>query len=243
MRGPIARPLPTVLQNTEHDNRLSSSSRSAESSNHASGESWFNSGVSSQSSHFSSPPLPKGARPPSPQTLQVNVNHPVLSTGADSDHHTRADPPLTRNSSLAWNLQWRRFSKVVNWTAPSEKEQRRQRVLTKRSPNPTHNYRDRAPSTHRPALSVSATDLPPIVKPLPGVPLHADSSSSPVSPSSGHYNGYDDDGVHRSYGGSPGYTASSDLGHDVGVPHCYHRPSLAQLRKRMYPSCLHVRIK
>ena len=123
----VARPLPTVLQPA--DVRLhrrsrvasfSSTSESALSSNPHSGESWFQVSAS-QSSHSSTssvPPLPKGARPASPQPSRFFD----LDVHSHASNINKSQSPLKRSGTFSsWKLEWRGISKVVKWAVLGDK--------------------------------------------------------------------------------------------------------------------------
>lgn len=120
------RPHPAVIQSPHKSwaaHPLSSSTTSSSTapatppwSNPNSGESWFkvsSSDYLSSSSHSYVPPLPRGARPPSPQPFVLTRDPTRLLTQyQDLKNPTR---PPNRRSSSSWKLEWRGLSKVVKW--------------------------------------------------------------------------------------------------------------------------------
>ncbi|EJD04202.1 uncharacterized protein FOMMEDRAFT_27963 [Fomitiporia mediterranea MF3/22] len=123
-----ARPLPTVLQPLDNRARrsrvvsFSSVSETTPSSNPSSGESWFHISASQASSHSSAcycPPLPKGARPASPQPTRI-FELDSRSHGTGTDQY----PSSIKRSgtfSSSWKLEWRGISKVVKWAVMGDK--------------------------------------------------------------------------------------------------------------------------
>ena len=112
------RPLPTALQTRDSTRRRSRISfTSGESSNNHSVESslhCFGSNASSQTSHSSTAPLPKGARPPSPQS---SFAYHCAQTG--QDEHIQMPPKRALSSS--WRVEWRGLSRMIKWAVLGEK--------------------------------------------------------------------------------------------------------------------------
>lgn len=157
----LPRPRPAVIQGTHHipssshpQSRSTASDSSAPvtpiCSNPHSGESWFQvstSDYTSPTSHSYLQPLPKGARPPSPQpfVLARDPTHPVGQL-RDAKDSTR---PLYRRSSSSWKLEWRGLSKIVKWAFLGDRQdegaqqyQPRERRSTVRPHHPRGQDRD-----------------------------------------------------------------------------------------------------
>ena len=123
-----ARPRPSVIQSPDGavDLHARGSLSSGSSSNHASGESWFrpSHSLTSHSSHGSVPPLPKGARPPSPQVgaTQRQVHQiPHNHTGRHDARAVNTVRDSTQRNSSSWKVEWRGISKMIRWAVLGEK--------------------------------------------------------------------------------------------------------------------------
>lgn len=129
------------------------------SSNPHSGESWFQISAADYPSHSYVPPLPKGARPPSPQPF---ILASALAPQARSRNKRRGAPPLHRHSS-SWKLEWRGLSKIVKWAflgdrheepvKPRERGRSNERTHDQRGPRslPAHHrhyHRERVQQTN-----------------------------------------------------------------------------------------------
>lgn len=141
------RPLPTALQTHEPAQRQSRVSfTSGGSSPHLSGGSSLQfaaSTASSQSSSAPPVPLPKGARPPSPQP----------SSARHSFRHERIYEPRKSSASSTWKLEWRGISKMVKWAFLGDKVCDRRKPTqsvgpsswTRRNSSAVHNTRGPRP--------------------------------------------------------------------------------------------------
>ena len=135
----VGRPLPTVLQPPDAHSRIrrrvvsfSSESIPFSDSNPHSGESWFQvpASQSSHSSASSHQPLPKGARPASPQPARV-IELDSPSHVHASHHHST---PLKRSGTFSsWKLEWRGVQKVVKWAILGDKSHEAHRRRRKNS--------------------------------------------------------------------------------------------------------------
>ncbi|OCB86166.1 hypothetical protein A7U60_g6755 [Sanghuangporus baumii] len=184
------RPLPTVIQPTEAESRrrrrvVSFSSDSIPSnSNPHSGESWFHvsTSQSSRSSISAHHPLPKGARPASPQPTRI--------TELDSPSHAQTShrdaSSLKRSGTFSsWKLEWRGFQKVVKWAILGDKshDSQRRRKQSSRA-NKNSSYGDCTNSSEqREAISYRLhEDLPRDRSDYGVSPYICASPTSPLSP-------------------------------------------------------------
>ncbi|KAL5534478.1 hypothetical protein ACEPAG_940 [Sanghuangporus baumii] len=229
------RPLPIVIQPTatEAQSRrrrvvsFSSDSIPSSSNPHSiSGESWFHvsTSQSSRSSTSSHHPLPKGARPASPQPTRVieldsPPSHPQTS-------HCDACSLKRSGTFSSWNLEWRGIQKVVKWAVLGDKShgsQRRRRQDSQANKNTRHE--DYTNSTvQREAISYRLDEDLPRDRPDYGVsPYICASPTSPLSPTTsatcvdtlperyyshsdfyhGHSKGFSDSEVHFPLEGPP----------------------------------------
>lgn len=123
---PSSRPRPLVLQpaHCPPHRSLSKTSASGESSNTSSSNSFQLSptNISSDSSHSSAfvAPLPKGARPPSPQFARA-LRDGRTPHNAHNLQSNRIRKPRPTSSPSAWRVEWRGISKLVKWALHSEK--------------------------------------------------------------------------------------------------------------------------
>lgn len=189
---PNPRPLPTVIQGShghghghvhgDHQTRVSFSSGSC-SSNHASGDSCFqvsHSISSSHTSHSSHAPLPKGARPPSPQLAQHHTHHgrgPSPHHGQSSHSRPASKQTRSRSPSFTWKMDWRGVSKVVKWAVFGEQPSRELTSTTSkgRTQSPRSRSRTTGTSSHRAYYQDRASRSRPVApkhqsKPLPSEP-------------------------------------------------------------------------
>jgi hypothetical protein len=142
--GPLTRPLPTVLQPVDSlsGKHLSASPVSTDSSVHNSLESWFHVSSSSSNSSFSVhpsvPPLPKGARAPSPQPSSSRIAQHTHAATLPSLVSPAPSPSGSRQAchSLSWSFEWRGISKIVKWASTSQSEKSPDNVQPSRPPSP-----------------------------------------------------------------------------------------------------------
>lgn len=175
---PPVRPLPTALQTqdpTQRRSRVSFTSGSAESSTGESSLHFHTSTASSHTSNASTVPLPKGARPPSPQP---SFSHHNATKGYDSAtlQHERERGSLPRRRSFTsslWKFEWRGISKTIKWAVLGEKFSER-RVSKSAGPSswrPAPAHSTTAFRTHSRVPQISRAE------PLDGINL----TSSPVA--------------------------------------------------------------
>ncbi|KAL5518732.1 hypothetical protein ACEPAH_415 [Sanghuangporus vaninii] len=183
------RPLPTVIQPAEADSRrrrvVSFSSDSIPSnSNPHSGESWFHvsTSQSSRSSTSSHHPLPKGARPASPQPTRI--------TELDSPSHAQTShcdaSSLNRSGTFSsWKLEWRGIQKVVKWAVLGDKshDSQRPRKQSSRANKNTRHGHYTTSAEQREAISYRLDeDLPRDHSDYGVSPYICASPSTPTSP-------------------------------------------------------------